>query len=241
MTEDGGWVAVAGEPGQLVLHWPGRVLPLRAKPRFPRIRALPEGRCVLADARVERGGVNLWVLGMTGEAVASSWVGDDVTEVVETDGKVVIGYGDEGTTGSLGPNTEGLAAFNESGELLFGHRSRCGKPAIAECYGLTVLSPARIGALVHPSFDVVEVDLNVGTCRVHPTPKAVHTHCVLASADGGVLFFACGQEGKLVAWRVGAKQVTTTRIPRGSYRGLSGGRLLRRAESTGRFSILSPA
>lgn len=239
VAEGGAWVAVAGEPERLALHWPDRSLPLRAKPRFPRVRALPGGGCVVVDARTQRGGDNLWVLGAAGHVTATSQAGDDVTELVETGGKIVVGYGDEGTTGSPGPNTEGIGVFDSSGGLLFGHRSRCGKPAVAECYGLTVLSSQRIGALVYPSFEFVEIDLDAGACRAHSTPRAFHTHGALASVDGSLVLLACGHEGKLVTWRIGAKQVTTAKVPRGTYRGLAGGRLLRRDESTGRFSILT--
>jgi len=223
LLPDGRWVALTRDGPRTRLHFAERTLDLAGAASH--VRALPDGRLLVVAGRAGPAEANARVLSAAGAVEAAFHVGDDVVRVAVAGERVLLGYGDEGTSGRPGPACEFLTVYALTGEQVLGYASRFGpEESGVECYAAAWLDDGRAAALAYPGFALLLVDVDAGTREVVATPKELHEARAL-SVRGDDLYFAT-RDHRVARWRPGQKRVEKLGKARDLRRGLPGGRFL---------------
>lgn len=132
-----------GERRQVTWHVAGRrrvagSVDVATGLRVSFVQPLPEGRVLLAAARVRADEPNAEVWSAEGELLHRGHVGDAVEDLVTTpSGRVWVSYFDE-AMGGRGPEGHGLARFAADLSVDWLYPLDAGLPSIADCYTLNV-------------------------------------------------------------------------------------------------------
>jgi hypothetical protein len=180
-------VAVNLPDGSVWRHVSGRLL------LSPIVRCAGEDRLIVVKrrARTDRE-MNAWVWNSAGEVEAAFHAGDDVEEVLASDERIVVCYGDEGMTGDVALSKEGLVVLSLQGELLLGHYSRFGP---RDSLDVWFHSAARLGreevvlhADVHRACKLVLLNIGDASQEVLEIPRPLHGADAI-TGNGDAIFF----------------------------------------------------
>jgi streptogramin lyase len=129
--EEGKGSTIFADDGQRIdLHPPGR-----EQFRFPNLQRFPDGRWLVAEARMDPVTPNAFVFDPDGTHINSFYAGDGIqTVLVDRRGKIWIGYFDEGVFGAFNPmpakeqqtyrfGPSGLVRVDDRGEIEFAYNS----------------------------------------------------------------------------------------------------------------------
>jgi hypothetical protein len=167
---------------------------------FPHIQALPNGEILIVNARCDHRNEkdNGFVYGPDGLLRRSFPLGDGIEHVQTlTDGRIWIGYFDEGIFGNEGWQNKpwvrdaarsGLACFDATGKLLWRYRHLPDTRPICDCYALNATDDS-VWTQHYPSFPLA---------RISPHGVVHYWECeftfaqALAISDQTVLFWDGG-------------------------------------------------
>jgi len=150
----------------------------------------------------------------------------------------VVTYFDEGVLRGIAPGAEGLAVFNDRGQLRGGYRSMFGSKAVdvLDCYAACWASDSRITFLPYTTFPLVTFDLKTFDHNVDATPRIVHGSSAIAVLENEVLFFSpYDKKNAILKWAPGRPPSFIGLYP-GQLRGIKGGRFL--SHGTSGFTIV---
>lgn len=126
-----------------------------------------DGRWLVAAPRARRGEANARIIDPEGREVRRMRLGDGIEHIgVGADGLVWTGWFDEGVFGNDNwlpegserpPSSHGLAAFDETGAVVFAHDPGPNVLGICDCYALNV-SGAKAWACPYDSFEILSCE-----------------------------------------------------------------------------------
>ena len=242
VLESGEWTGVFRSQEALFIRTARTCVPAPGGIRFPMIRSLDPERCVLLDARTQRGRRNGWVITLDGaEDVRTFFAGDGIQDVLAGLDALVVTYFDEGVFSGIEPGSEGVAIFTCEGQLRAGYRSRLGADAvdIVDCYAACWEDESRIAFLPYPDFPLVHLDLRTLDQHVEPPPRALHGASAISMGQDAARFFSpYDNKNAILSWVSGGQPTPIGRHP-GPLRGLRGGRFLTHGRSG--FTIVDDA
>jgi hypothetical protein len=139
---------------------------------FPKIEMFPDGEILVVASRCFRNPdgshqMNAKVYGTDGKQNREFLLGDGVRHIqTDADGRIWVGYFDEGIFGNLGwqyPGgpfgAAGLSCFAKSGQKLWDYEPPQGFDHIADCYALNV-SSSGVWSHYYTDFPIALVDSN---------------------------------------------------------------------------------
>ncbi len=235
------WVGVFRNGPRSWIRTPSSCVAVPAGVRFPLIRWLERGRCVLVDSRTAVGRANGWILDPQRSDLLEFVAGGGIRDVLAKGDKIVVTYFDEGVYSGTSPASEGLAIFDARGRFGAGYVSALGPRAVdvSDCYAACWESDTRIAFFPYEGFPFVSLDVKTFEQSVRTTDVVLHGASAVTVSEEGVLFFGpYDSKGSIFNWpRAGLASVVGSHP--GPLRGLQGGRFLCHGKSS--FSIVDAA
>jgi hypothetical protein len=135
---------------------------------FPVVQTLPNCEVLVASSRCHRWEdgsfeLNAEVYGNDGRLRSEFCLGDGLEHVqADTQGRIWVGYTDEGVYGNYGWGFEpvgalGLACFDVQGTRIWEYAAPSGAPPVSDCYVMNVAEDA-VWACYYTDFPIVRID-----------------------------------------------------------------------------------
>lgn len=194
----------------------------------PLIRLAPDGSFILVNVRARANEANCYWYNEEGVLLDQFYIGDGVSEVIVLDRKIVVSYFDEGILSGVLPSREGVAVFNNQGEMLFGYNSRHGGDPIIDCYCMCQRSSNTVLFFSYTEFHLVELNTTTFEERIMEVPSILNGSSAISARRGSVYFHSPYQDkGGLYSWDEQSKRAMRVGEYGEVLRGLSNGSFLR--------------
>jgi hypothetical protein len=167
---------------------------------FPIIRRLDNDTFLIAGSR-EEGDNNGYIFNFNGQLLKSflAWYG--IEDIVVHRDKIIITYFDEGVLRGDGPNNDGVAVFNFSGEQIFGFNSSKVYGYILDCYCICKHGTNRILFYAYADLKVFELNLDTFKVESFETPKDfLGISAITSTADKIILHSSYHYKRSFFSW-----------------------------------------
>ena len=205
---------------------------------FPIIRRLDNDTFFIADSRTEKDN-NGYIFKFSGQLVKSFLAGDGIEDIVVQQDKIVITYFDEGVLGDDGPNNDGLAVFNFSGEQIFGFNSSKIWGNILDCYCICKHGTNRILFYAYTDLKVFELNLDTFKVESFETPNDFSgTSAITSTADKIIFHSSYDDKRSFFSWDRNKKEVKRFGDYSPGLKGIKNGKFLIYGDSG--YTIIDP-
>lgn len=206
--------------------------------RFPIIRRLNDNTFFIADARTEKGN-NGYIFNFNGQFKKSFLAGYGLQDIIIHRDKIIITYFDEGVLGDKGPNNDGIAIFNFSGEQIFGFNSSKIWGNILDCYCICKHGTNKVLFYAYTDLKVFELNLDTFKVEIFDTPDDfLGTSAITSTADKIIFHSSYDDKRSFFSWDRNNNEV----IKFGDYSpgltGIKNGKFL--IYSDNGFTIINP-
>jgi hypothetical protein len=206
--------------------------------KFPIIRRLNSELFLLTDSRTD-GATNSFIFDFSGNLKSTFLAGDGIEDVIIQDNKIVITYFDEGVLGSDGPNNDGLAVFNFSGQQIFGFNSSKIWGQILDCYCICRHGTNRVLFYAYTDFNLYELNLETLKIEVFDTPNDFEgTNAVSSKADKIYFHSSYHDKQRFFMWDRNGNAVTKFGNRASNLKGIKNGKFFEVIDKG--FTIIDP-
>lgn len=192
VARDASWIALVGQERAESVLYRGESIRLPRSFRFPMVRIIDTDRFVVVDRRASSADAkNAWIVSRHSPWDAVQFhVGDGVQDVLVTEHFLVCTYFDEGVFGDTPYSHEGVAAFDYSGKLVAGYRTRFASAAVevSDCYAACCISDDAIAFTPFTDFQRVTWNIAAGTQSWITLPGLLHGARTMSENDGRFLY-----------------------------------------------------
>lgn len=225
LTQQGG-ALILKDRGRTLLDEKLSVVRLRKRPsdgsfRTTHAQRLPDGGYALASSRSKVGGKNLHLFDELGQFRTSFPIGDGVEHmVVDSKGRIWVGYFDEGINGGDPLSNHGLSRFDQRGKLEYQWDYRTNGP-IDDCDALTLDENDRAWVCPYDRYFVAAIKDNDARILLSASPVSIISGLLTGATHvgflGGMDFHGVADQNSIVIY-VGPEGNRIEQLPRvGSY------------------------
>ncbi|NNU83779.1 TetR family transcriptional regulator [Geobacillus sp. BMUD] len=216
-----GWLAVQKNRNRMECVANGVVFRPAVAVRFPIIRWVDSERVLLADARSDGSGHNVFLIDLHGTVRHSFCGGDGIEDIAVGREGIWISYFDEGVFGK-GISTEGLVLFRFDGSPIWkyhSHLTDC--PMIVDCYAINKGKASTLWLFPYSDFSLIQVDPFTKTWKRYEVPTVLHGSTALC-VRGNYAYFGNSYDAKeeLYSWNIGNGEPEKIGRIQGTVRGL---------------------
>ncbi len=196
------------------------------RPKHPMVRFFTNNSILLVDGRTTAN-TNGWLYSRSGKLTNTYYFGDGIQDLEVVSGRIAVTYFDEGVFGRDGPNDEGLAIFDENGELLFGYNSRYGEIRISDCYCCCKHGTNRLLLFPYVEFNLIEFNVDTFEETYSMVPNELNGSSAITSTKNSIVFYSpYHSRYALLEWLCHTNSITLKGHHSGGLRGLKNGQFL---------------